>query len=423
MLSDQQIFEYLKDYTLNEENQPTVVKITGTGCLCCDDNPYKLFVNEFWTARQRQASSIQEISYRACFKPQLPRFFINLLTKKGQVVYDPFCGRGTTLIEAALMERKVIGNDINPLSKILCLPRLSPPDIDAIQKRLSAIPFNTTNYNKPDLSMFFHPKTEQELLSLKYYLISRREEGSEDYLDRWIRMIATNRLTGHSKGFFSVYTMPPNQAVSAARQLKINERLKQKPEYRDVAALIIKKSKHLLRNLTHGQIKLLQAGAKDVLFFEEDAAETKLIAPESVDLTVTSPPFLNVVQYTDDNWLRLWFNGIERHEVERKMTLPAKIPEWERKMNLVFRELFRITRPEGWVAFEVGEIRRGKIKLEEIIIPLATANGFTCFGTVINKQHFTKTSNIWGVKNNHSGTNSNRVVMLKKPGLIPCRNH
>jgi DNA modification methylase len=58
------------------------------------------YTNEFWTSRQRQASSIHEISYRACFKPQLPRFFIILLTKKGDIVYDPFSGRGTTVIEA-----------------------------------------------------------------------------------------------------------------------------------------------------------------------------------------------------------------------------------------------------------------------------------------------------------------------------------
>ena len=53
------------------------------------------------TARQRQASSLQEISYRACFKPQLPRFFIERLTQPGEVVYDPFMGRGTTVVEAA----------------------------------------------------------------------------------------------------------------------------------------------------------------------------------------------------------------------------------------------------------------------------------------------------------------------------------
>src|SRR5512140_2994448 len=55
------------------------------------------FVNEFWTAKQRQASSLHEVSYRACFKPQLPRFFIERLTKPGEIVYDPFMGRGTTL--------------------------------------------------------------------------------------------------------------------------------------------------------------------------------------------------------------------------------------------------------------------------------------------------------------------------------------
>ncbi|MDD5187254.1 MAG: DNA methyltransferase, partial [Methanoregula sp.] len=77
------------------------------------------YTNEFWTARQRQAASIQEISYRACFKPQLPGFFIDRLTEPGDVVYDPFSGRGTTVIQAGLSARRVIANDANPLSKIL----------------------------------------------------------------------------------------------------------------------------------------------------------------------------------------------------------------------------------------------------------------------------------------------------------------
>src|SRR5690606_10669085 len=95
-----------------------------------------LFENEFWTARQRQAHSLHEISYRACFKPQLPRFFIERFTAPGDVVYDPFAGRGTTLIEAALLGRRAIGNDVNPLSGMLTLPRLDPPSLEAIAERL-----------------------------------------------------------------------------------------------------------------------------------------------------------------------------------------------------------------------------------------------------------------------------------------------
>ena len=48
------------------------------------------FTNEFWTAKQRAANSLHEVSYRACFKPQLPRFFIERLTSPGDIVYDPF---------------------------------------------------------------------------------------------------------------------------------------------------------------------------------------------------------------------------------------------------------------------------------------------------------------------------------------------
>ncbi len=83
-------------------------------------------------------------------------------------------------------------------------------------------------------------------------------------------------------------------------------------------------------------------------------------------------------------------------------------------MGSVFRELFRITKTGGWVAFEVGEIRKGKIKLEEHVIPLGIKAGFVCKAVLINRQSFTKTSNIWGITNNKRGTNSNRIVIFKK---------
>src|SRR5437868_7046702 len=95
------------------------------------------FINEFWTARQRQASSLHEVSYRACFKPQLPRFFIQRLTEPGEMVYDPFMGRGTTLLEAALLQRIPIGCDVNPLSAILLRPRLEPPSYQTMADRLA----------------------------------------------------------------------------------------------------------------------------------------------------------------------------------------------------------------------------------------------------------------------------------------------
>ena len=372
------------------------------------------YINEYWTSKQRQASSIHEISYRACFKPQLPHFFIKIFTEPGDIVYDPFSGRGTTIIEAALMGRRVISNDINPLSRILAEPRLDIADFTEIMNTLDEIPIYENLRAEIDLSMFYHPLTEAEIVSLQKYLDERRKNGNENRADRWIRMIATNRLTGHSKGFFSVYTLPPNQAVSPERQKLINQKLNQKPEYRDVKKLILKKSNSLLRNLSEAQIKNLRKAYKTALFLENDARHTHQIKSESVKLTVTSPPFLNIVQYSKDNWLRCWFNRINIDEVAKKITTPRSIKQWSEIMQEVFYELFRITKPDGWVAFEVGEVKKGTLKLDEYVVPLGLNAGFECEGILINLQKFTKTSNIWGVNNNNLGTNTNRIVLFHK---------
>ncbi len=372
------------------------------------------YINEYWTSKQRQASSIHEISYRACFKPQLPHFFIKIFTEPGDIVYDPFSGRGTTIIEAALMGRRVISNDINPLSRILAEPRLDIADFTEIMNTLDEIPIYENLRAEIDLSMFYHPLTEAEIVSLQKYLDERRKNGNENRADRWIRMIATNRLTGHSKGFFSVYTLPPNQAVSPERQKLINQKLNQKPEYRDVKKLILKKSNSLLRNLSESQIKNLRKAYKTALFLENDARHTHQIKSESVKLTVTSPPFLNIVQYSKDNWLRCWFNRINIDEVAKKITTPRSIKQWSEIMQEVFYELFRITKPDGWVAFEVGEVKKGTLKLDEYVVPLGLNAGFECEGILINLQKFTKTSNIWGVNNNNLGTNTNRIVLFHK---------
>jgi hypothetical protein len=224
------------------------------------------YTGEFWTAKQRQAHSLHEVSYRACFKPQLPRFFIEYLTNEGDTVYDPFSGRGTTALEAGLLGRKVIANDANPLSTLLSKPRFFPPSLEELMERLDGIPIDETDDAEIDLSMFFHPKTEAEIVSLKNYLTQRRGHSTEDNIDRWIRMVATNRLTGHSKGFFSVYTLPPNQAVSADSQRKINVKMEQTPEQRDTRVIIFKKSKTLLSDMTMSDYQKLQQAGETARF-------------------------------------------------------------------------------------------------------------------------------------------------------------
>ncbi len=392
--------------SLFEESNNTIDKVQ------VDGRNYSKFVGKFWTSKQRQATSLHEIAYRACFKAQLPNFFITKLTKEGDTVYDPFSGRGTTIVEAALCGRNGIANDINPISRILAEGRLNAPLLHDIKGRLDKIQINGKIESDIDLSMFYHSETLLEILSLKTYFLRRQEENSLDSIDKWIRTVATNRLTGHSAGYFSVYTLPPNQAVSSDRQIKINLKYNQSPTYRDTKEIIYKKSKNLLKDLSPIQKENLQK--VQTSFLSTDARYTVDIPDELVNLTVTSPPFLDVVQYAQDNWLRCWFNGIDAKEVQGSITMSKTVNAWSEIMSEVFKELYRITKKQGWIAFEVGEIKAGKVNLEDYVIPLGENNSFTCDSIMINEQTFTKTANIWGVSNNSKGTNTNRIVIFRK---------
>jgi hypothetical protein len=139
---------------------------------------------------------------------------------------------------------------------------------------------------------------------------------------------------------------------------------------------------------------------------------TPQIASESVALVVTSPPFLDIVDYVTDNWLRCWFAGIDARSVQ--VTTPRKLEHWQAAMTDVFKELARVLKPGGHVAFEVGEVRRGSIKLEQAVVPCGVEAGLQPLLVLINDQKFTKTANCWGVDNNAKGTNTNRIVVFRK---------
>ena len=371
-----------------------------------------LFINEFWTSKQRAASRLHEISYRACFKPQLPRFFIERLTRPGEAVYDPFMGRGTTLVEAALLGRTPLGCDVNPLSDILVRARLNPPRLSEIEGRLKEINFGDADECPEPLLAFYHPETLREICSLKRYLLRQKKRGALDNVDYWIWMVATNRLTGHSPGFFSVYTLPPNQAVSVGAQLKINEKRKQTPPRRHVPDLILRKSGQLLADLDDSILQQLSTSGTDALLLTRSAKDTPQIRSNSVALVVTSPPFLDVVDYEKDNWLRAWFCGVDT--AKQTIWQIKNLSDWENGMGKVMFEIRRVLQPGGWLAFEVGEIRSGKLKLETSVLKVGVEAGLHPVLGLINDQVFTKTSNCWGVHNLKKGTNTNRIILFQK---------
>ncbi|HZL95660.1 MAG TPA: hypothetical protein VFB99_18525, partial [Vicinamibacterales bacterium] len=197
-----------------------------------------------------------------------------------------------------------------------------------------------------------------------------------------------------------------------ASQQKINANRNQVPPRRSVPKLVVAKSRSLLSDCDDVVRSRLRLGSARRKFLTASAAATHEIETSSVNLVVTSPPFLDVVDYAGDNWLRCWFSGIDPDDV--KLTILKKIEQWRAAMTAVFAELQRVLVPGGLVAFEVGEVRGGRVRLEEHVIPCGIDAGLQPLLVLINSQEFTKTAACWGVDNNRKGTNTNRIVLFRK---------
>lgn len=371
--------------------------------------------DEFWTAKQRQMHSLHYVlSYRASFKPELPDFFIRRYSKEGDVIADPFAGRGTTILQAVLLGRTGYSNDINPLSERITYPKLHPVSVEEIEKRLDEIDLTATVdlSKEEDMSMFYHQDTYKEIINLRNYLRNHRDD-----IDRFIELIVLSRLHGHSIGFFSTYSFP-QISIPKANQVKINRTRGVEPEYREIKSRIIKKAKTTLKD---GKIEEIRKNSKTVKITTEDSRELKSWPSESVNLVVTSPPFLNQVDYITDTWIECWFCDIDTKELRKKVVQTADLDEWKQFISDTLNEMHRVLVPYGILAIEVGEVRyKGELlNLDEVIVELVNSKKynfqqFRIKEIFIQTQEFTKLSNCFNVKNNILGTNTNRIVLMEK---------
>ncbi|MCE9499097.1 MAG: site-specific DNA-methyltransferase [Leptospira sp.] len=370
----------------------------------------RIQVGEFWTAKQRQAHPIHyTISYRASFKPELPSFFFReFLYKKNSVVFDPFGGRGTTAIQANLEGHRAIHNDVNPVSVFLAKSRKIIPTMEKLERKLDSIdlkkPCRESVMDKSLLN-FFHPDTLREIKNLM-------ELGASDdtpELD-YLRLTALSRLHGHSTGFFSVYTFP-QFSISPEAQRRNNLKRGLVPEYRPIKPRISGKMK---RDLSDPLPPFYHEYSKNNLYTNSSSVSID-DAPDSVaDLAVTSPPFLDKVNYGQDNWMKSWFLGVKEEEAE-KITMFPGVENWRNFISKTLIESSRILRKNAYFVMEVGEVKCGKeiVNLDEEVISASRDTNFEWEKTYINTQKFTKLSNCWSVANNEKGTNSNRCVVFR----------
>ena len=136
----------------------------------------------------------------------------------------------------------------------------------------------------------------------------------------------------------------------------------------------------------------------------------------SVDLIVTSPPFLDLINYIDDNWLRFWFLGFNKEELRTTLIQTGDIREYKNFIKDSLKEMNRVLKKDKYCIVEVGDVRhkKEKIYLDHIIVELAKDIGFKIEKIMINYMESPKIPKAFRRKEPGQGTNTNRCVIMKK---------
>jgi hypothetical protein len=259
-------------------------------------------------------------SYHGMFPAKVAHHFIQRFSRPDDIVLDPFSGRGTTVLQARAEGRKAISNDLNPLAYVLSRAKNDPPSWEEIHAFLDGL---ETDYKRcrrnaadvsPDIRMLYHDNTLRQLCYIRGRLLSKK-------ITTWSReeLMLAGALAGIMHGswrrddtsqYLSI-SMPNTFSMSPAYVEKFIREKGLKKIDQDVFERLRDKLARLYLDDTAGVTgKAYHADAAKLL----DSSRMK---PGSVDLVVTSPPYLQVVNYGTANWIRLWLLGIDEVGRER----------------------------------------------------------------------------------------------------------
>ena len=249
--------------------------------------------------------------YFAMFPEDFVRKQVEKYSRKGDWVFDPFCGRGTTIFESLLLGRNAAGVDINPVAFCISKAKADCPKLENVLSRIDRLEedFNSTapeewGRQRHTLPCFFgrafYYSTLNELLFLRASLNWRRKK-----VDRFITALILGSLHGEmdkSSAYFS-NQMPRTICLKPNYSLRYWNKHRLFPKKRCVFEMLRQKAAYRL----HG---IADCGTGDVRLADSRNASSHFRNLRGkVSLIVTSPPYLNVTSYEEDQWLRLWFLG------------------------------------------------------------------------------------------------------------------
>ena len=317
--------------------------------------------------------------YPAKFIPQIPKNTILNFTKEGDTVLDPFCGCGTTLVEAKLLNRNALGVDLNPIATLVSRAKITKINEEQLAQ-ISRILLRM----KKDITAYYS----------KTFEIERDEFPKFNNLEHWfqynvtaelsiirsyLRRIKDHTLRDYLYSAFSAIIVNVSNQESNTRFAAINKNIKPFYTINEFSKKIIDMNSRIIEFST-------TASDSEVDVYNADSRELNFIQDNSIDHIVTSPPYANTYDYYlyhkfRIEWLGYDLKTLQDNEIgsrNRHSSKKEDISTFEDSLYPCIKEMSRVLKPGKTAVIVIGDsvIRGELIRANTLIEDIASENNF-----------------------------------------------
>ena len=325
-----------------------------------------------------QKNKLHEIcSYVAMYPAKLVHKLINKYTNNNDTIYDPFSGRGTTLLEARLLKRKAYASDLNPLAFVLTKAKSHSLNKNRIIKKINLYESkyrdfnNRLKINKKDyeyMKTYFSKNVYKQICFLKEILGKKwkvlnntdtfilacllgilhgptRKDGTSSYLS--ISMSNTNSM---AKNYVDKYVKQHNL------HFPINENVFEKLRWK------VERSFSNINDFDHKNLSIGEVKMGDALNCNQIFKQKKF------DCIITSPPYLNIFNYTSENWIRMWLLDYEKDNLKNEIKLDDRhdLASYKNFLINFMNKVFEILKPKSKLIMIIGNVEKKYNFLKDI---------------------------------------------------------
>ena len=314
--------------------------------------------------------------YFAMFPETFVRRNVLAWSKRGDVILDPFSGRGTTVFESLLNGRAGIGCDTNPVAVCLSKAKADPPPLKQVMERLDVLDRKSSRFSgskAPEMqdeffTLCFHESTLRQLLFLR-----KKLDWRKDRRDCLISALALGCLHGESHRTELCFSnrMPRTISTKPAYSVRWWRERGCLPPARDVFAIL-----RSAAEFRYGS-PLPQLKGRVVEGDVRRASSLLRSYRERVKLVVTSPPYLDITDYHEDQWLRLWLLGGPAKPVTRqgKDDRHRRIGAYWQFLREAWKGVIPLLQDSAQIVVRIGGTRLAQDELQAGLLESLNATG------------------------------------------------